>query len=822
MFGKSPQFHFRLQAALGCCLAFLLALGPADHTAAADPPAATHWWPDSVEWSLAQAGTNRQQLVEALNQTPAARREGMQFLVENMPPSDLQTLQADYLLQNLKLAYDAFEAAPWHDQVPKEIFLNEILPYASVNETRDGWRKMLHEKCAPLIADCKTPADAAQRLNEKIFKLVNVKYSTGRKKADQSPAESMETGLASCTGLSILLIDACRSVGVPARLAGTPMWVNMRGNHTWVEVWNGDWHFTGAAEPDPKGLDHTWFQHDASEALKDKPQHAIYASSFKHTGLSFPMDWAPDITWVSAINVTDHYTPKADVVAPDKTRLLVKVLDHLAGQRVAAKVTVTDIAKSDSHFEGTSRGESADANDILPLQVPRGATYEIRAELNGQTAEREFSTGTNEQAVVVISMSDTTAFRLPSQACYAPPDVQPLKPADEARLKKALMEFFTAPAARQAEWKFSSSLEKILRNDEPAVRRVAWEAYQTAPVHAALKQDFDAKQVQFDKYLSAYTLKTVGTRPAKGWALFIAMHGGGGTAKEVNDQQWQVMQRYYRDHPEAGGYLYVALRAPNDTWNGFYDVYVYPLIGNLVHEFLLFGDVDPNKVFIMGYSHGGYGAFAIGPKEPDLFAAIHASAAAPTDGETTGKTLRNTIFTCMVGENDTMYGRFDRDKKFRESIRELRGNRTDIYPVTVKFIPGNGHTGLPDRDKIREMYPAVRNPVPQELTWLMTDTVITDFFWLRTTAPGKKKEIDASCHDNRVTVTTMNDVTAASVLLDSRLVDFKKPVTLELNGKSTTHKLQPSLRTLCETMQRRCDPELAFTAEIQLPITPQP
>ena len=100
------------------------------------------------------------------------------------------------------------------------------------------------------------------------------------------------------------------------------------------------------------------------------------------------------------------------------------------------------------------------------------------------------------------------------------------------------------------------------------------------------------------------------------------------------------------------------MRAPNDTWNGFYDDYVYPLMDNLVRQFLLFGDVDPNKVFIMGYSHGGYGAFAIGPKEPDLFAAIHASAAAPTDGETTGKTLRNTIFTCMVGEKDTMYGRF--------------------------------------------------------------------------------------------------------------------------------------------------------------------
>jgi len=33
-------------------------------------------------------------------------------------------------------------------------------------------------------------------------------------------------------------------------------------------------------------------------------------------------------------------------------------------------------------------------------------------------------------------------------------------------------------------------------------------------------------------------------------------------------------------------------------------------------------ETDPNKVFIMGYSHGGYGAYAIGPKMPDRFAAI--------------------------------------------------------------------------------------------------------------------------------------------------------------------------------------------------------
>jgi len=268
-----------------------------------------------------------------------------------------------------------------------------------------------------------------------------------------------------------------------------------------------------------------------------------------------------------------------------------------------------------------------------------------------------------------------------------------------------------------------------------------------------------------------------------------------------------------------GGYVYIALRAPNDTWNGFYDDYVYPLIANLVHEFVLFGDVNPAKVFIMGYSHGGYGAFAIGPKEPDLFAAIHASAGAPTDGETVAKTLRNTLFTCMVGEFDTAYDRHDRDARFRDTIAKLRGDRADIYPVGVDIVAGAQHSNLNDRDKVREMYPAVRNPVPRELTWLMTDKVITDFFWLRTDAPGKEKEIDATCRDNRVTVTTTNGATA-TVLLDGRLVDFTKPVVITVNGQTQTQKIQPSLRTLCETMQRRCDPGLAFTAEVKLPIAP--
>lgn len=397
-------------------------------------------------------------------------------------------------------------------------------------------------------------------------------------------------------------------------------------------------------------------------------------------------------------------------------------------------------------------------------------------------------------------------------------ELQPLKPAEEAKLGKAFTEFFTAPTNKQAKWKFSGALERLLRANEPAVRRIAWAAYRGAPIHHAAREDFDAKQVRFEKHLSPYTVKTVGARPTNGWALFIAMHGGGNAPKALNDSQWKHMQIYYKDHPEAGGYLYLALRAPNDSWNGFYDVYVYPLVANLIRQFLLFGDVDPDKVFIMGYSHGGYGAYAIGPKMPDRFAAIHASASAATDGETTPKTLRNTPFTVMVGEKDTAYGRYERNKKFDAALKELRGERTDIYPGKVEIIPNNGHTGLPDRDKIKDLYPAVRNPVPRELTWPQTDKVIRDFFWLHCPTPAKKQEIDATCRDNKLTVTTGTNVIAASVLLDTRLIDFSKPVVLQLNGRSSAHRVQPGLRTLGETLMRRGDPQLAFTAKVELPL----
>jgi len=345
------------------CLALILIASPS----LAEEPA------KAIDGALAKAGKNRPEIEKALKDAPAEQKPGMEFLIANMPDTDLTSLKASFLLENLELAYQARKELPWGKTVPDDIFFNNVLPYANVNESRDPWRKELHDLCLPIVKECKSPGEAAQKLNSTIFDKLKVKYSTERKKADQSPRESMETGKASCTGLSILLSDACRSMCIPTRIVGTPLWSNKRGNHTWVEIWDKSWHFTGACEPDPSGLDRGWFVGDAAQAHKDSREHAIYASSFKKTDTTFPLVWAPGRKDVYAENVTDRYAKPA--AKTDRVKVAVRVWAAGKKERVATKVIISDASDGKGLLAGESKGETADRNDILTFELAPGREY---------------------------------------------------------------------------------------------------------------------------------------------------------------------------------------------------------------------------------------------------------------------------------------------------------------------------------------------------------------------------------------------------------------------------------------------------------------
>jgi hypothetical protein len=358
-----------------------------------------------LELALSRAGANRPEIERALLDAPKSQRDGIAFLVRYMPEQDLRSLPAERILEEADLAYRAWNEAPWGPRISRELFLNDVLPYSVVSEVRASWRRFLRARAVPLVAGARTPGEAAVRLNQEIYRRFGVRYSPERSRTDQNAMQVIAEQKATCTGLSVLLVSACRSVGVPARLVGVPLWADSSGNHSWVEVWDDGWHFTGAAEPTEDRLDDGWFVDAASRAIPGVPGHSIYATSWVDTGIQFPLVWDEDgsLDYVHAVDVTERYAGSAPT--PEGRARVEFVVRDRTGRRVPTRLTVRDVSTGRARkdlpggdvvsrlgnehsdpgmlrgsvavFEGTTKSDSADGNDHLAVLLHESREYSV-------------------------------------------------------------------------------------------------------------------------------------------------------------------------------------------------------------------------------------------------------------------------------------------------------------------------------------------------------------------------------------------------------------------------------------------------------------
>lgn len=358
-----------------------------------------------IDRTIATAGDNAKELKKALKEVPHNEREGMAFLISYMPERDARSLSADFLLENVEYAYKARAEFPWAKEVPDSVFLNDVVAYANLNENRESWRKDFYERFKKYVAPCKTMREAIDSVNKNVRDELLVDYNTKREKPDQAPYESMRQHMASCSGLSILLTDAFRAVGIPSRVAGTPAWHDDRGNHNWNEVWiDGQWRFTEYYPSDD--LDQSWFLTDAGKAIKEDVRKAIYAASFKPTGCYFPLVWDENIRYVHAENVTDRYTSlyraQLSAMPADGSHVALRVMvfrdkDHAeaSGDRVATNL---DVFKGDKQlYGGRSTGATQDMNDVLTFNVEKNQQYIIK-----------YMNGKGEMQTQIIDVGDNT------------------------------------------------------------------------------------------------------------------------------------------------------------------------------------------------------------------------------------------------------------------------------------------------------------------------------------------------------------------------------------------------------------------------------
>jgi hypothetical protein len=379
-----------------------------------------------LDTAFTRAGENATELQKALAEAPEAQKEGMAFLISYMPERDLTTLKSDFLLENAAYAYKAREKYEWCAALPDSVFFNEVLPYANISENRDRWRKNFFERFAKYAETKENMHDAVMAIAHNIKDEVNVEYNTNRSRVDISPLQAIKENMATCTGLSILLTDAYRSVGIPSRLAGTAMWTNFKGNHTWNEVFvDNKWQFI---EYYPDTLNQSWFLADAGKADPDNMLHWIYAVSYKPTRLPYyaAVDGNYIMDVIDTNKLPDNVRPRFEQIKTESNQkepyiwghnvtkryinlyqesiknsklledeLMINVVVFSTGNTLKSESRLScrvDVFEGEKNINfGYSPGKTDDMNRFLQFKLKKETTYKFVVSSPENKIKKEFS-----------------------------------------------------------------------------------------------------------------------------------------------------------------------------------------------------------------------------------------------------------------------------------------------------------------------------------------------------------------------------------------------------------------------------------------------
>lgn len=310
-----------------------------------------------------------------------------------------------------------------------------------------------------------------------------------------------------------------------------------------------------------------------------------------------------------------------------------------------------------------------------------------------------------------------------------------------------------------------------------------------------------------------FTERKYGSAPASGQSLWISMHGGGGTTAEVNDGQYRNQIGLYQ--PAEG--IWVIPRAPTDQWNMWHEAHIDGLFDRIIENYLLIHPVNPNRVYIVGYSAGGDGVYQLAPRMADRFAAAAMMAGHPNDASPLS--LRNLPFAIFVGGKDGAYQRNEVARDWGRRLGELKGNDADAYEHWVQVYEGLGHwMNRKDAEALPWMARFTRDPWPKKVVWHQDDVTHSRLYWLAL-PPGIEKQgqtitAEVAGQNIRISAEGLNRL---ELRLHDSLVDLDQPITVFVNETQRFQGRVPRTRdTIVKSLAERADLETAATAALLL------
>jgi len=308
-----------------------------------------------------------------------------------------------------------------------------------------------------------------------------------------------------------------------------------------------------------------------------------------------------------------------------------------------------------------------------------------------------------------------------------------------------------------------------------------------------------------------------GKKPATGWNLFISMHGGGNADAATNDSQWEN-QLALVDGYEPKDAIWVAPRAPTDEWNMWFREHLDALFERLIADLVAFEGVDPNHVYLNGYSAGGDGAYQMGPRMADAWAGVGMSAGHPNDASPLS--LRNTAFAIHVGGNDSAYDRNLKGAEWGAKLDGLAAADAGGYVHQWQVHAGKPHwMELEDAVSIPFMQAHARDPIPKKVVWRQSGTLRARFYWLAVDPADVSagSEITASYSAQTIDLSAVSKVKRITLRVSDAMLDQDRLVSVKRDGVELFSGVVPrTIAVLYSTLVDRGDPALTFSGELSV------
>ena len=310
-----------------------------------------------------------------------------------------------------------------------------------------------------------------------------------------------------------------------------------------------------------------------------------------------------------------------------------------------------------------------------------------------------------------------------------------------------------------------------------------------------------------------------GNTPKDGRSLFISLHGGGGAPASVNDRQYKNQQHLYDATMKDMEGVYMALRAPTNTWDLWHQSHIDDFLNIIIQMAIIKEQVNPNKVYLLGYSAGGDGLFQLAPRMADRWAAASMMAGHPGDASPLG--LRNLPFAVHMGALDSAYKRNEWAKHWGTVLDSLKNDDPDGYIHDVQVHEGLGHwMKLKDAVALPWMQGFQRNPRPKKVIWVQDNRHHASFYWLGTpknaiTDYGKIiVEYDGAKNEIRI-IENYSD--SLEIFLDDDMLNLDKPITVKYQDMAIFQgKPKRTILNLFKTLNSKGDPNLTFPCIVSI------